>query len=198
MSDHDTNLTGKRIFTTGEAARICKVSQQTIIRCFDNGRITGFKVPGSKFRRIPREELIRFMRENGIPLAQLGERNRILIVDDDRAIIQLIAAGLEKDGRFEVQSAETGFDAGLLTESFRPDLIILDYMLPDIDGAAVCRRLRARESSRAVKILCISATADAKAVDELRRSGADAFMQKPFTVAMLIERVGGMLAVQAA
>ena len=78
----------KRIFTTGEAALICKVSQQTIIRCFDSGRLTGFRVPGSKFRRIPREELIRFMRANNIPLDTIeGQTRRVLVVDDDTAIL---------------------------------------------------------------------------------------------------------------
>src|SRR5262245_27796753 len=57
----------KTVFTTGEAAKICKVSQQTIIRCFDNGQLKGFRVPGSRFRRIPREALYKFMRDNGIP-----------------------------------------------------------------------------------------------------------------------------------
>ena len=57
----------KTVFTTGEAAEICKVSQQTIIRCFDSGRLRGFRVPGSRFRRIPRDALIQFMKENGIP-----------------------------------------------------------------------------------------------------------------------------------
>ena len=54
----------KKIFTTGEAAEVCKVSQQTIIRCFDSGRLKGFRVPGSRFRRIPRDELLRFMNDN--------------------------------------------------------------------------------------------------------------------------------------
>ena len=57
----------KTVFTTGEAAEICKVSQQTIIRCFDSGRLKGFRVPGSRFRRIPREALVQFMKDNGIP-----------------------------------------------------------------------------------------------------------------------------------
>ena len=61
--DHDM----KTVFTTGEAAKICKVSQQTIIRCFDSGQLKGFRVPGSRFRRIPRELLYKFMKENGIP-----------------------------------------------------------------------------------------------------------------------------------
>ena len=82
------DLSRKRIFTTGEAAAVCKVSQQTIIRCFDAGRLQGFRVPGSKFRRIPREEIIRFMKANNIPLEALeGGKRRILIVDDDPAIV---------------------------------------------------------------------------------------------------------------
>src|SRR5262247_632523 len=118
----------KTVFTTGEAAEICKVSQQTIIRCFDSGRLRGFRVPGSKFRRIPREELIRFMRENNIPTDALeGGKRRILIVE-------LFVDVLSRDDRFEVKTAATGYDAGVLTEQFKPDLMILDYMLPDING----------------------------------------------------------------
>jgi excisionase family DNA binding protein len=193
MSENGVNLSGKRIFTTGEAAKVCNVSQQTIIRCFDNGRITGFKVPGSKFRRIPREELIRFMRENAIPLSRLGERRRVLVVDDDPSVVQLLTAGLERDGRYEVRSAGNGFDAGLMVESFSPDLIVLDYMLPDIDGAAVCRRLRGRESSKGVRVLCVSATGDPRAVDELMKAGADGFLAKPFHLSVLLERLEMLL-----
>lgn len=57
----------KAVFTTGEAARACSISQQTINRCFDTGQLKGYKVPGSKFRRIPREHLLSFMKEHGIP-----------------------------------------------------------------------------------------------------------------------------------
>jgi excisionase family DNA binding protein len=183
------DLKGKRIFTTGEAARLCKVSQQTIIRCFDNGRLTGFKVPGSKFRRIPREELVRFMRENGMPLSALGDRTRVLLVDDDSSVVSLVRAGLEKDGRFEVESVGNGFDAGAMAVTMKPDVMVLDVMLPDIDGAAVCRRTRTLPALRATKILCISATADARMIEELKRSGSDGFLAKPFSVGTLVERV---------
>ena len=80
----------KQVFTTGEAADICKVSQQTIIRCFDSGRLQGFRVPGSKFRRIPRAELLRFMKANDIPTDVLeSTRKRVLVVDDDEQIVEL-------------------------------------------------------------------------------------------------------------
>jgi excisionase family DNA binding protein len=109
----------KSVFTTGEAAEICKVSQQTIIRCFDSGRLRGFRVPGSRFRRIPREALIQFMKDNGIPPDALdGGKQKILVVDDDPEIVELFVDVLERDGRFEVKTASTGYDAGMLTQEF--------------------------------------------------------------------------------
>ncbi len=220
MSDHEANeslpasesgeiagatlaqIATKKIFTTGEAAALCKVSQQTIIRCFDSGRLTGFRVPGSKFRRIPRDELIRFMRANSIPTDVLqasdnGHKRKVLAVDDDPAIIQLYIDALGTDDRFEVRSASTGYDAGMLTESFRPDLIILDYMLPDLNGNIVCQRIRARAEFAATKILCVSGVVREAEIAALRASGADDFLSKPFDIAVLLQRVRSLTGVEA-
>src|SRR5436853_1577475 len=91
----------KTVFTTGEAAKICKVSQQTIIRCFDNGQLKGFRVPGSKFRRIPREALYKFMRDNNIPTDALESgKRKVLLVDDDPEVVETINRALQDDGRF--------------------------------------------------------------------------------------------------
>src|SRR5665811_1796026 len=133
----------KNSLTTGEAADLCKVSQQTIIRCFDSGRLKGFRVPGSRFRRIPRDALIRFMKDNNIPLYALDSgKRKVLVVDDDAEIVELFVDVLERDGRFEIRTASTGYDAGMITQEFMPDLIILDYMLPDINGNVVCQTIR--------------------------------------------------------
>src|SRR4051794_27059064 len=119
----------KTVFTTGEAAEICKVSQQTIIRCFDSGRLKGFRVPGSRFRRIPREALIQFMKDNGIPPDALDNRKtKVLVVDDDPEIVELFVDVLERDGRFEVKTASTGYDAGMNTDEVNPDPVILDHI----------------------------------------------------------------------
>src|SRR5262249_55433361 len=100
----------KTVFTTGEAAKICKVSQQTIIRCFDNGQLKGFRVPGSRFRRIPREALYKFMKDNGIPTDALESgKRKVLLVDDDPDLVDLINKALDDDGRFEVRIAANGF-----------------------------------------------------------------------------------------
>src|SRR6476660_2408154 len=98
------SATTKTVFTTGEAAKICKVSQQTIIRCFDNGSLKGFRVPGSRFRRIPRDELCSFMRDNGIPTdaLEIGKR-KALIVDDDQDLVELLQDAFARDGRFDIK-----------------------------------------------------------------------------------------------
>ena len=150
-------MTTKTVFTTGEAAKICKVSQQTIIRCFDNGSLKGFRVPGSRFRRIPREQLYAFMKENGIPTDALESgKRKVLIVDDDEELVELMVDVFARDGRFDIKAANNGFDAGMQVREFRPDLVVLDIMLPDINGREVCQRVRSDNTLEDVKIICIS------------------------------------------
>ena len=189
-------LASKQVFTTGEAAALCKVSQQTIIRCFDSGRLKGFRVPGSRFRRIPREELVRFMRENDIPTEILGGgKKRILVVDDDDQIVELFVDMFSRDGRFEVKTAATGYEAGALTESFKPDLMILDYMLPDINGNVVCRTVRQNPALGGMKIIIVSGVVKRDEIEDLLQAGADEFVKKPFDVEALLKRVEALLEV---
>ncbi|MGL4463775.1 MAG: response regulator [Planctomycetia bacterium] len=189
----------KTVFTTGEAARICKVSQQTIIRCFDSGQLKGFRVPGSRFRRIPRETLHKFMKENNIPTDALdNDKREILLVDDDVDLVDVLRQGFEQDGRFEVRVANNGFDAGMLVKEYRPDLIVLDVMLPDINGRDVCQRVRSDAQLEDVRIICISGMVEPEKIDELKVSGANDFLQKPFEVEELIQRVCQQLQIETA
>jgi two-component system, OmpR family, response regulator len=198
MSKHSATpaWADKQVFTTGEAAEICKVSQQTIIRCFDNGRLNGFRVPGSRFRRIPRSELIRFMKANDIPTDLLeSSKKRILVVDDDTQIVDLFVDVLSRDDRFEVRTAGTGYDAGLLTEAFRPHLILLDYMLPDINGNLVCERIKSNPELKDTKIIIVSGVVNQEEIDALTRSGSDGFVKKPFNIEKLIAHIAELLEV---
>jgi len=180
----------KTVFTTGEAAKICKVSQQTIIRCFDSGQLKGFRVPGSRFRRIPRDVLYKFMKDNGIPTDALESgKRKMLVVDDDRDLVELLRDAFEADGRFDIRTVNNGFDAGMMVKEYHPDAIILDVMLPDINGKEVCQRVRSDSTLDDVKILCISGMVEAEKVQELRDAGANDFVQKPFEVDTLIQRV---------
>ena len=189
----------KTVFTTGEAAKICKVSQQTIIRCFDSGQLKGFRVPGSRFRRIPRDLLFTFMKDNGIPTDALESgKRKVLIVDDDEELVELLVDVFDRDGRFDIKTANNGFDAGMLVKEFRPDLVGLDAMLPDINGKEVCQRVRSDSSLDDVQIICISGMVEADKVADLKMSGANDFMQKPFAVESLIEHACELLDIQMA
>lgn len=191
-----SELRGKKIFTTGEAAQLCKVSQQTIIRCFDSGRLNGFRVPGSRFRRIPREELMRFMQTNGIPTEILeGGARRVLIVDDDPKILELFTDVLGDDERFDIKTAANGYDAGMMTEAFKPHLVVLDYMLPDVNGNIVCQRIREHDDLVDTKIIFVSGVVNQDEIQGLLDSGGDDFVKKPFDVPELIGKMTALLGI---
>ena len=192
-------MSTKTVFTTGEAAKICKVSQQTIIRCFDNGSLKGFRVPGSRFRRIPRDHLYSFMKENGIPTEALESgKRKLLVVDDDEDLVELMVDAFARDNRFEIKTANNGFAAGMLVKEFRPDLVVLDVMLPDINGKEVCQRVRGDSSMKSCKIICISGMVEQDKIADLRLAGADDFMNKPFAVDQLLDRCCEMLEMEKA
>jgi DNA-binding response OmpR family regulator len=130
------------------------------------------------------------MKENGIPTDALESgKRKALVVDDDEELVELIRDHLESDGRFEVRVASNGFDAGMMVKEYRPDLIVLDVMLPDINGKEVCQRVRSDKSMNDVRIICISGMVEEDKIGELRAAGADDFMHKPFEVERLVERM---------
>ena len=187
----------KNLFTTGEAAEVCNLSQQTIIRCFDAGRLDGFRIPGSKFRRIPRESLIKFMKDNGIPLEvfETGKK-RVLIVDDDPEIVELMVDVLSRDGRFDIRTAASGYEAGIATEQFNPEVIILDYMLPDINGNIVCKTIKSNPKFANTRIIIVSGVVNESEIQDLLNAGAEDFLKKPFNISELGERIASVQQLQ--
>ena len=184
----------KDLFTTGEAADICNVSQQTIIRCFDAGKVQGFRIPGSKFRRIPRSNLVKFMKDHNIPFDNLESgKRKVLIVDDDAEIVELLVDVLTRDGRFEIKTAASGYEAGIQTQQFRPDLILLDYMLPDVNGNVVCQTIKKNPEFEHIKIIIVSGVVKKDEIKQLLKSGAEDFIKKPFNIAELTEKVTAVL-----
>jgi DNA-binding response OmpR family regulator len=139
------------------------------------------------------------MKDNGIPTDALESgKRKVLLVDDDIEIVEMIGKVLDEDGRFEVRIAANGFDAGMMVKEYRPDLIILDVMLPDINGKEVCHRVRSDSSLEEVRIICISGMVEEDKVQELKLAGADDFLHKPFDVDVLIERMCQQLELEPA
>jgi DNA-binding response OmpR family regulator len=137
------------------------------------------------------------MKDNGIPTDALESgKKKLLIVDDDADLIELMSDSFARDGRFDIRTANNGFDAGMKVKEFRPDLVILDVMLPDINGREVCQRVRSDDTLDTVKIICISGMIEQDKVADLKAAGANDFMQKPFQVDRLIERACDLLEIE--
>jgi len=174
----------KAVFTTGEVAKICKMNVMTVNRRFDDGTLRGYKLPKSGVRRVPYKELVTFMKTFGIPLEFLDPYKRgskILIVDDEPTVVQVLRGfigAIKTETEFQIKDAGNGFEAGRLYEKFRPDLLVLDIMLPDIDGRDVARQIKA-EPDCLTKILAISGKITDNETQELKGAGVDAFLAKP-------------------
>src|SRR5262245_11350402 len=121
----------RSVFTTGQVAKICKVAPRTVSKWFDSGKLRGYRIPGSQDRRIPREHLIRFLKEHNMPLGELEEEglHKILILGAEPLFIDRIKELLPENHNFKYEIAQSGFEAGMKAESFRPDSIIIDLAM---------------------------------------------------------------------
>jgi excisionase family DNA binding protein len=192
-----------KVFTSGEVARICGVSPDTVSRWFDLGQIQGYRLGPGGDRRIPLESLRQFMQNHGIPLDRLEEdERRILVVDDDPYYLDIIPTALSRAIKtwvstgareYTFHTASTGFDAGAMVAEFTPHLIILDIHLTDMDGRMVCERVKNRPDTRHTRILAISGYLDDAETASLDRHGFDDYLKKPFSMEELSERVRKLL-----
>ena len=96
---------------------------------------------------------------------------------------------LNRDGRFEVRTASSGYDAGLMTQQFVPDVIILDYMLPDVNGNIVCQTIKRNPDFAKIRIIIVSGVVNQDEIEGLLQAGASDFIRKPFDITQLVERI---------
>src|SRR3954470_11932276 len=109
-----THTKVKDVLTTGEVAKICNVAPRTVSKWFDTGALHGYRIPGSKDRRIPLNQLLRFMRHQRRPLHGLMNGcTPILIVDDEQDIVEVLEKILEDEAKYEAEVAKGGFSAGI-------------------------------------------------------------------------------------
>lgn len=179
-------LKAKDVLTTGEVARICNVAPRTVSKWFDSGQLKGYRIPGSKDRRIPLSALLRFMKQHNIPLNGLHSGStRVLIVDGDHDVVAVIEKVLEDEAHYEVETADNAFAAGVLAERFRPHVILMDLDLKDIDARTVLKQVRANPELETTKLVMMSGRLGA----ETPQNGFDAFLKKPFHVRQVMQMV---------
>jgi excisionase family DNA binding protein len=187
------------ILTVFQASKYCSVSPKTIINWIEAGHIDAYRTVGGH-RRIERANLEDFMRKQGIPIPEqeaASERKRILIVDDDPIIVETIVQALEEEAYdYEIISAADGFEAGIQVNHFKPHLLILDIMMPDIKGYDVCKKIKSDEETKDTKIIVLSAYLDDEKFKKMKEYGADLCFSKPLPLPQLRKEVATILGME--
>jgi excisionase family DNA binding protein len=180
----------KDVLTTGEVAKICNVAPRTVSKWFDSGQLRGYRIPGSKDRRIPLNALIRFMKQHNIPTDALRSgQTRVLVVDSEPQVVQVLTQVLTEQANYEVRSAESGFGAGVECEKFRPHVMLLDVHLPDIDAVDLCRHVKHSADLQLTRVIAMSARLTDGQAHGLGAKGFDGYLKKPFNVKQVIETI---------
>jgi excisionase family DNA binding protein len=187
----------KEVLTTGEVARICKVAPRTVTKWFDSGQLRGYKIPGSKDRRIPVTQLVRFMRQNNMPLDGMlhFSKTRVLIVDDETEIVEMLRDLLGQQTNYDVHVARNGFEAGVEAEKVKPHAILLDINLGDINGRDVCKTVRGSADLQMTKVIAMSGHLSDDEGTALMHQGFDGYLKKPFTMQGVIQAIEDAVAV---
>src|SRR5436305_2906086 len=183
-------LAMKKVFTTGQVAKICKVAPRTVSKWFDSGRLRGYRIPGSQDRRIPREQLIKFLKEHGMPLGELEDEewHKILVIGAEKIFIDRLKELLPEDEDYKYEVANSGFEAGIQAESFHPDTIIIDLALGRSEAIQIAQNLRRNPAYEATLIIGL-ASEDEAAPEKLTEYGFSEMFKKPFDIALLGERI---------
>jgi len=185
-----------KIFTISQAGKYCGVPPETILDWIKDGKLSAEIATGGH-RRIRKDDLDRYLKENSLSpgdLSRAEEHKKILVVDDDDIIVETIVQCLEEDEHcYELFSATDGFEADAQIKHFNPDLMILDIMMPDINGYEVCRKIKSNKDTCDIKIIVLSAYMDEKSYKKMKEYGADACFSKPLPLPELRQQVAKLL-----
>lgn len=183
------------VFTTFQAAELCHTSFMSIKRWIQSGKLTAFKTPGGH-HRILGKDLIAFMQVNNMPIPQNIPpiRKKILIVDDEAPIRDIISQFLRMNGNnFEIATVEDGFEAGVLVSQFLPDLILLDLMMPKMDGFKVCEKIKTNPATKNIKLIVMTGFGTNENIRKAYDCGADKVLEKPFEMKTLLAEITALI-----
>ncbi len=180
----------KDVLTTGEVAKICNVAPRTVSKWFDSGQLKGYRIPGSKDRRIPLNNLLQFMREHNIPMDGIHSgKTRVLVVDDEQDIRETLDRVLTDQAGYDVRTAATGFQAGIECERFRPHVLLLDLHIDEHAVKNVIDTVRSSDDLAITRIIAMSGKLTDGQAMGLRGQGFDGFLKKPFQVRQVIQEI---------
>ncbi len=156
-----------KVFTTGQAAKICKVAARTISKWFDSGRLKGYRLPGSRDRRIPKDFLICFLKENGMPLGDLEDEDlvKVIFVSSNELRISSMKASLTIKRGFKLAVAANGFETGIQIEAFNPKILIVDFSIGNNEANQLCQSIRKNSDYSNLIVLALIQESEMRGLD---------------------------------
>lgn len=193
MARRKNDSSGPVYYTTYQVAKFLGVSLPTVVNWVNSERLRAHRTPGGH-RRIAHNDIIAFAREHDYPLAPEllhapGDRTRILVVDDENDFSEMVREYLVLKGDFDVEVADSGFQAGFAVARFKPDLILMDLLMPDMDGFEVHRTLRSNPDTRHVPVIACTAFRDPSINERIAEEAFDGFVEKPLKLDALLELI---------
>jgi len=197
MARRKNRYDGPVYYTTYQVAKHLGVSLPTVVNWVKSGLLAAHRTPGGH-RRISHNDVIAFARENNYPLSRElldagGTTRKVLVVDDEKDFSEMVREYLKLKGGYEVEVADSGFQAGFAVARFKPDLILMDIMMPDMDGFEVHRTLRSDPDTRHIPVLACTAYRDPEVDRRIEEEQFDGFVEKPLKLDKLLERLKEML-----
>lgn len=178
----------QKAFTTFEAAKICHVTHHSIKNWIKQGLIKASRTPGGHYR-ILEDDLDRFREKYDMfPRDKGPSKKRVMVVDDDPDALSLMEKILTDDG-FELIKVSNATEVGLKAAQLAPDLILLDFLMPEINGFEVSKALRENEMTRSIPIMAVTCLTKERDIERIFSCGADEYLAKPFKVDQLLEKV---------
>ena len=186
----------KDIFTTGQVAQICKVAPRTVTKWFDTGQLKGYRIPGGRDRRIPAAELIRFMKTHNMPTDQLEhDKVRILIIDSDWQMANTLAEALKKNPSLSIETANSGFDAGLIAQKLEPHVILINLTASDIDADHICKNVRKNPELGTTKVVALAEGLKANEAGAVLNKGYDFCITDTSDIAEITKTINQAIAI---
>lgn len=181
----------EKLLSLPKAAEICSVSRWTLWSYVKSGKLKALRTPGGHYR-ISENDLTEYLSKVNLPVDEESTSQKVLVVDDDPAVRKLLLRALSSEG-FEVKTASDGFEAGQLSVKFNPQIIILDIVMPRMDGFEVCRLLKKNPETKNMKIIAISGFDTPENREKILECGADLFLAKPLDIERLRKEVEHIL-----
>ncbi len=187
---------GKNVLTTGDVAKICNVAPRTVSKWFDSGQLKGYRIPGSKDRRIPLSELVRFMKTHNMPVNTLPVgKIRVLIVDSDNNAASALADTLRTRADYEVLTVCSNFETGVIANKFAPHVLLINLLAKDIAAADICKNIHNDEDLQTIKIVAIANRLSESESTALLQKGFDGYVTDSADVTTLIREIEKVTAI---